>query len=50
MIIPVNVPDTVKTVSVRVEYVGSLGTDLIRIIRIDGEDLDRYREEAEADA
>lgn len=50
MIIPVNVPDTAKVVSVRVEYVGFLGTDLIRIIRIEGEELEAYREEAEADA
>lgn len=50
MIIPVNVPDTTKVISIRVEYVGTLGTDLIRIIRLEGEELDRYQEEAEADA
>lgn len=50
MMIPVNVPDTAKVVSIRVEYVGTLGTDLIRIIRLEGEELDRYRKEAEADA
>ena len=50
MIIPINVPDTAKVVYVRVEYVGSLGTDLNRVMTIEGEELDRYREEAEADA
>lgn len=50
MRIPINVPDTAKVVYVRVEYIGSLGTDLNRVMVIEGEELEAYREEAEADA
>lgn len=47
MIIPVNVPETAKAVSIRIEYVGSMGTDLIRVIRLEEEELKAYREEPE---
>lgn len=47
MIIPVNVPDTTKTVRVYVEYKGSLGTDLIRVTELNGEELEKYRRESE---
>lgn len=49
MQIPINVPDTAEMVTVKVYYKGSLGTDLIRVVILGGEDLEKYREEKEDD-
>ena len=44
MIIPVNVPDTTEYVGITVKYKGSLGTNLVRVIILEGEELDKHRD------
>lgn len=47
MIIPINVSDTTEYVGITVKYKGSLGTNLVRVIILEGEELEKYREEAD---
>lgn len=47
MEIPINVPDTAEMVTVKVYYKGPCGTDLVRVVILEGEELEEYREEKE---